>query len=316
MPFSSTLIGYVDDITNLQMNPASASEEDTYLTSWNLYLKKSTYTEAMTDFVEGVASHVTTMITKDDIKGGPGFRVLGVGSGKGQTDLTILTAVGKVLGSLQTKKPAIHSVIVEPNTDMISEFKTSVSPVPPFLADLADVSFEWHEMTLQRFIESFPKIESFDMIHFVASLYYMDAKTALKTCYQKLANGGAMFCTVVPEESFFPKISRKLHTKVDLGAAQKLYTEVDLVDIAEGNSWKYEKLRKSHYPCDISSCFDESSKEGSILLDFLTHQQDFRATADKTVYKEVMEFLNEESRTDENGRILIEPQMTAVVFYK
>ena len=68
--------------------------------------------------------------------------------------------------------------------------------------------------------------------------------------------------------------------------------------------------------CDISCCFDESSKEGSILLDFLTQQQDFRATADKTVYKEVMKFLNEECSTDDSGRKLLKSEMTAVAFYK
>ena len=263
-----------------------------------------------------VASHVMTKITKDNVKSSAVFRVLGVGSGKGKTDQRILTAIATALGSPQTKRPAIHSVIVEPNTDMITEFKASVSPLPQPLEGLADVSFEWHEMTLQRFIQSFPTIESFDMIHFVASLYYMDAETALQTCYQKLASGGAMFCTVVPEESFFPKISRKLHTKVDLGAAQKLYTGLDLADIAARNNWKFEKLRIAHHSCDISCCFDELSKEGSILLDFLTHQRDFRVTADKTVHEEIMEFLNEESNTDRNGRKLIKSEMTAVVIYK
>lgn len=297
------------------MNPAS-SVEDPYLTSWNLYLKKSEYTKTMTDFVEEVAGHVMTKIAKDDVRSSPVFRVLGVGSGKGKTDLRILTGIATALGSPQTNRPAIHSVIVEPNSDMLDEFKSSVSPLPEPLADLAEISFEWHEMTLQKFIESFPNIESFHMIHFVASLFYMDAETALKTCYQKLANGGAMFCTVTREESFFPKISRKLHAKVDLGAAQKLYTEVDLVDIAKRNNWKYEEMRKAHYPCDISCCFDEASNEGAILLDFLTHQQDFRATTDKEFYKEVMDFLSKESSTDDNGRKLIEPGMTAVVIYK
>ena len=305
----------MDNTTNLQMNSASPVE-DSYLTSWNLYLKKSEYTKTMTDFVEEVASHVMTKITKDDVKSSAVSRVLGVGSGKGKTDQRILTAIATALGSPQAKRPAIHSVIVEPNTDMITEFKASVSPLPQPLEGLADVSFQWHEMTLQKFIESFPTIESFNVIHFVASLYYMDAETALQTCYQKLASGGAMFCTVVPEESFFPKISRKLHTKVDLGAAKKLYSEVDLVDIAARNNWKYEQLRKARYPCDISCCFDESSKEGSILLDFLTHQRDFRVTADRKFYKEVMEFLNEESNTDDNGKKFINPEMTAVVIYK
>lgn len=270
----------------------------------------------MTDFVEKVASHVMTKITKDGLSNSPVFRVLGVGSGKGKTDLRILTAIGTASGASQTKKAGIHSVIVEPNAEMIAEFKTSVSPLPQPLAGLADVSFQWHEMTFQKFTEYSPQKQSFDMIHFVASLFYMDAETALSYCYQKLASGGAMFCTVVPEESLFPKILRKLHTKLDLGSTQKIYTEVDLINIARKNSWKYEELWKTHNLIDITCCDDESSPEGSILLDFLTHQRDFRVTAGKTLYKEVMDFLNQESSTCDNGRKLIESEITAVVIYK
>ena len=221
------------------MDPSS-SKENPYLTTWNVYLKNSTYTKTMTDFAEKVASHVMTEITKDGPSSSPVFRVLGVGSGKGKTDLRILTAIGTASGASPTKKAAIHSVIVEPSAEMIAEFKTSVSSLPQPLAGLADVSFEWHEMTFQKFTEYSPQNESFDMIHFVASLFYVDAETTLSYCYQKLASGGAMFCTVVPEESFFPKISRKLHTKLDLGSAQKIYTEPSTVlHISSCTSWQY-----------------------------------------------------------------------------
>ena len=296
---------------------SSSSKENLYLTTWDVYLRNSGYTKAMTDFVEEVASHVTSQITKDGLRSSPVFRVLGVGSGKGKTDLRILTGIAKAFGAFQTKKATLHSDIVEPSAEMIEKFKTTVSPLPQSLAGLADVSFEWHEMTFQKFTECFPQKESFDVIHFVASLYYMDAETALGHCYQKLAGGGALFCTVVPEDSFFPKIAGKLHNKLDLGSAQKIYSEVDLVNIARKNSWKYEELWKVHYQIDITCCFDESSPEGNILLDFLTHQRDFRVTAGKTLYKEAMDFLNQESSTGDDGRKLIKKsEITAVVIYK
>ncbi len=288
---------------------------DPYLTALNSFINKGP-AKMLTDFVQGIATHVMANITKQGIKLCPVYRVLGVGSGQGQSDLRILSAVATSIGSSQTKRPPIHSVIIEPNETMTEEFKTSVSSLPEPLKSLADVSFEWHQMTFEKFTESFPKIESFDMIHFVASLYYMDAKTSLNRCYEMLSCGGAIFCTVGPEDSFFPKLSRKLNGKVDLGAIHKLYTEVDLVNIAEKNKWKYEELWRTHCTVDITSCFDESSKEGSSLLDFLTHKQEFRATADEGFYKEVMDFLNEESSTDDDGRKFIKPEITAVVIYK
>jgi len=59
-----------------------------------------------------------------------------------------------------------------------------------------------------------------------------------------------------------------------------------------------------------------SSEEGSLLLDFLTHKQDFRATADEAFYNEVMDLLNQQSTSDDNGTKLIKPEITAVVIYK
>ncbi|KAL9974130.1 hypothetical protein ACROYT_G011131 [Oculina patagonica] len=270
---------------------------DPYLTALNSFIYNKGPAKMLTDFVQGIATHVMANIAKQGLKLSPAvYRVLGVGSGQGDSDLRILSAVATAIGSSQTKRPAIHSVIIEPNETLMKEFKTSVSSLPEPLKSLAYVSFEWHQMTFEKFTESFPKIESFDMIHFVASLYYMDAKTSLNRCYQMLSCGGAIFCTVGPEDSFFPKLSRKLNEKVDLGAIHKLYTEVDLVNIAEKNNWKYEELWRTHCTVDISSCFDESSKEGSSLLDFLTHKQEFRTTADKAFYKKNTALSSDEAR--------------------
>ena len=55
-----------------------------------------------------------------------------------------------------------------------------------------------------------------------------------------------MFCTVGPEKSFIPKLAKILHTNgvehVEFGLVKKLYTEVDLVEIAQRNNWEYEEL--------------------------------------------------------------------------
>lgn len=176
------------------MDPSAVEEdrEDSYLTAMVTFGDKAPIRKTMMDFVQGVTTHVMANITKDGLKLSAVYRVLGVGSGDGQIDLKILSAVATRIGSFQTKRPAIHSVTIEPNETMMEEFKTSASSLPEPLKSLADVSFEWHEMTFEKFTESFPKIESFDMINFVASLYYMDAETPLNRCYQMLSYGGAI----------------------------------------------------------------------------------------------------------------------------
>ena len=111
------------------MDP-SLVKENFYLTTWNIYLKNSTHSKTTTDFVEEVTPHMTTKITKDALRSSPVFRVLGVGSGKGKTDLRILTGITKAFAASQTKKAALHAVVVEPSAEMIEEFKTTVSPLP------------------------------------------------------------------------------------------------------------------------------------------------------------------------------------------
>ena len=238
----------------------------------------------------------------------------------------------------------------------MARFRSRVSPFPKTLEGKA--TFEWHEMTLEKFMESSPQVQQFDLIHFVASLYYMDAEQALRNCYARLAlacenirfsslvadgdvsrggnetspvakseekrmfsqarlaSGGAIFCTLVAEESFFSKLARKLKGKINLGSIDKFYTEVDIESISKRNNWNYEELKKCSSDADITSCFDHSSTTGGLLLDFLTHCQDFRGTVDKMVYKEVMNFLEEQSFTDDSGRKLIKPELIAVVIYK
>ena len=293
----------------------SVEGEDRYLTALKLSRKRSSVRQIIENYAQDVAAHTMNNITSDCLASSM-FRVLGVGSGHGKTDLRILNAIATAIESSNKKRPVIHTTIIEPSV-MIREFISSVVPLPRSLGGLADVSFEWHQMTLQKFMESFPRKESFEMVHFVASLYYMDAETSLKNCYQLLASGGAMFCTVEPERSFFPKLAKKLDpARVNFGSAKKLFTEMDVVNIAQKNHWKYEELWNVHYMVDITSCFDESSTEGGLQLDFLTHQENFRVTANRIVYEDIIGFLNEECTTDESGKKFIKPETNAVVIYK
>ena len=176
------------------MFPSASKElkEDPYLTSLKLFRKKSSVRKVITDYAEHIAAHTMRRLSKDCLNSAV-FRVLGVGSGHGQTDLRILDAVAKAINSSGKRRAVIHSTIIEPST-MITEFKTTVSCLPQSLTDLADLSFEWQETTLQEFIDSYsPEIECFELVHFVASLYYMDAETSLINCYKRLVSGGAIF---------------------------------------------------------------------------------------------------------------------------
>lgn len=285
------------------------TKESHYLATMEAYLSSLEAAEKRFDDVEEMAAHVMTNMFKGGRNAPPLFRVLGVGSGDGQNDLRILDVVSSAIGCSK-----IHATILEPDVELMARFRSRVSTLPKTLEGKA--TFEWHEMTLEKFMASSPQIQQFDLVHFVASLYYMDAEQALRNCYERLASGGAIFCTLVAEESFFPKVARTLKGKINLGSMNKFYTEVDLESISKRNYWNYKELKKYSYDADITSCFDYSSTAGGLLLDFLTHCQDFRGTVDKMVYKEVMNFLEQQSFTNDSGRKLIKPEVIAVVIYK
>lgn len=287
---------------------AILAKEGHYLATMEAFLSSLEAAEKSFGFVEEMVAHVMTNMFKGGRNAPPLFRVLGVGNGDGQIDLRIMDVVSSAIGCSK-----IHATMLELDVELMPRFRSRVSPFPKTLEGKA--TFEWHKMTLEKFMESSPQIQQFDLIHFVASLYYMDAEQALRNCYARLASGGAIFCTLVAEESFFSKLARKLKGKINLGSINKFYTAVDIESISKRNNWNYE-LKKCSFDADITSCFDHSSTAGGLLLDFLTHCQDFRGTVDKMVFKEVMIFLEEQSFTDDSGRKLIKPERIAVVIYK
>ena len=296
--------------------PLSSSYQ-AYGDSFQTYLTKSTMREMIRKYSGVAASHIMKTAAYSAVNPEV-FRVLGVGSGDGKPDMDILKAVASSLRSSHdgNKKPVIHACIVEPSSFLITDFKQGVSPLPHELGNLAEVSFEWQATTFQDFISSslLSENKQYHMAHFICSLYYMDPEESLRNCFVQLANGGALFCLLAAEDSFFAKIAKQGKLK-GLSFAH-FYTGKDIVAIAERNNWRYEELPKVYYEVDITSCFDKTSQDGSLLLDFLTHQISFRETAEPALYNEMMDFISQCSLSDNEGRKILRPELAVVIIYK
>ena len=304
----------------MEPQPLSSSHE-AYREAFQTFLAKSTFKAAIRNYSRETAAYIMqtaahSAATADSTI----FRVLGVGSGDGYPDLEILQAIAKSLRSShdENQKPSIHACIVEPSSSLIEEFKEAVSPLPEGLATLADVSFEWRETTFQDYIgRSLPSESNrYHMAHFICSLYYLDSEEALKNCFKQLVTGGAMFCLVAGENSYFAKVSIAKQGRLKCLSESNFYTGKDLVAIAERNNWKHKELAKVYYEIDISSCFDETSRIGGSLLDFLTHRINFRETAGPELYNEMIDFINEASISDNKGGKILRPELAVVIIYK
>ena len=300
----------------MEPRPLSSSHE-AYFNAFQAYLSNSNVSKTMKNYSCEAAAHIMHNMA-GGVKNSRVFRVLGVGSGDGKQDIEIVKVVAESLRSSHAEKPSIHTCIVEPSSQLITDFQKSVSPLPQSLASLADVSFEWRESRFEDFISSLPRGKSigYDMAHFICSLYYMDAEDSLKNCLKEIADGGAMFFLVGGEDSYYLKLSRKFKDKLKCLSNSIFYTGKDIVAIAERNNWRYEEFHTVKYQADISSCFDKSSQTGRLLLNFLTHQIDFQGTADGMLYNEVLEFLSESSISDSSGRRLLTTELAIVIIYK
>ena len=174
-------------------------KKDHFVATSKAFRSISEVEKTMSSFVGETTAEVIANMFKDGGKIRPSLlRVLGVGTGNGRHDIRVLTIASSALGSSK-----IHATIVEPNVELMAGYRSLVSPLPRALE--GKVTFDWHEKTLAKFMESCPRIEQFDLIHFVASLYYMDAEQALRNCYDRLASSGADFLYSWPRRGFFPK---------------------------------------------------------------------------------------------------------------
>ncbi len=288
-----------------------------YLKAFQAFLSKSTVWETERSYSCDAVAYIMQNLTDNAINSQV-FRVLGVGSADGKHDIEVLRAVATSLRNVHQERPSIHTCIVEPSSSLIADFRKAVSPLPECLASLADVSFEWRETRFEDFIRSSSPRESehYHMAHFMCSLHYMDAEDTLKNCFKLLQNGGAMFCLVAGEDSYFAKLSRDFQGRLDCLPVSNFYTGKDVAAIAKQNNWKYEKFPKVQYEIDVTSCFDKSSQTGSLLLDFLTHQIDFQGTAGRVLYNEMMEYLTESSISDSSGRKILSTELAIVIIYK
>lgn len=255
------------------------------------------------------------------------FRILGIGSGKGQMDLLMIQFIAarmKTSGS-DTIKSVIQSVVVEPSSFLLEEFKESASSLPSSLTTSAEVSFEWREMTFQEYqrscaSESSKSWPSFDFIHFIHSIYYTDATDTLRSCFeQQLGEKGAILSLVLTKESWFVKMQEKFKGRLMVGSEGiVMYTMEDLARMAAQSGWLYDVITHDHGDMiDISICFGaEPTEQSDLLLDFLTHQKNFRATADQALFDEVMTFIQGLMITDKTGGKFLKTGMAAVIIHK
>ncbi|XP_077990960.1 histamine N-methyltransferase A-like [Glandiceps talaboti] len=230
---------------------------------------------------------VITAATKDvDL-----FHYLGVGSGSGRSDI-------KLLIQLRKEYPKIKATIIEPIGDMITEFKKKIIKVG---SDLEDVEFVWKNMAMEEYMTSDTKNQDFHCILLVGvTSYFEDLEGTMKHLYNVLTTTGTIAIVNSSEKSVFPRMVQHypdLLPSYNIAPTEKLV--VVFHDIGAN-----VRVSEVEAVIDITSCLQEKSEVGNLLLDLFTHVVNFRATASKDLSEDVLQFLQSPNllsrKTDNN----------------
>ena len=90
----------------------------------------------------------------------------------------------------------------------------------------------------------------------------------------------------------------------------------EVTDVAKKNGWKYVECPGETINCDITAIFDSSSVDGNLLLDFLTHRVNARATASQENLQKIISYWENECTEDGSGKKIIKMMLLMVIIFK
>lgn len=130
-------------------------------------------------------------------------------------------------------------------------------------------------------------------------------------------DNGAIVCFVQTEDSHFAKVSKKFKGKLSCASKVMAFcTDQELTAIAEKCGWNYCVPKKEQFEINVTACLRESTVEGDLLIDFLTQQQNFRASADQALFNSVMEMIESKASKNDSGEMFVKGENAAVIIYK
>ncbi|NWH74309.1 HNMT methyltransferase, partial [Piaya cayana] len=280
------------------------NDPDRYLQSFRLFLANSTEHQCMQEFVEKQLPALITSIGN----GKSTINILSVGGGAGEIDLQILSKV-------QARYPGvtINNDVIEPSADQIFKYKELVAKTP----NLENVKFTWHKETAYEYesrMNAEKKSKKWDFIHMIQMLYYVkDFQATIQYFHSLLETQAKLLVILVSGTSGWERLWKKYGSSFPLDDLCSYISSAGLKRMLDSAGLKYQLYELPSY-MDITSCFIEGSKDGELLLDFLTETCEFSKTAPPELKHQVMEELRKpECSEKRDGRVLFNNNLSVIV---
>ena len=245
------------------------------------------------------------------------FNILSVGSGTGDMDLEILKIAKEELQKSQgCHQMKIFNRAIELNKYPCDLYKAAIKTLNDEQIDF-DVRHQSFEEYIKEFTMEQPK---FDIIHFIHSIgYYEDTEGVLKHCIEnELNNNGRLVFIVERPDLYSRVVEKQLCPDKHESPAEEISKSSEIgrkiCQIAKKRGWKHEAYTID-YSIDVTEIFDPRSTEGNLLLDFITHTENFRGTADKKLLQETLALI-EDLSTLKDGKRFGEKKESLIFVYK
>lgn len=280
------------------------SNEAYYAQAFQVFLDKSTEHECMQEFI----SKDLPKIISGTGQGKSSINVLGIGSGTGKMDIQLLS-------KLQAQCPGVqvNNHVVEPNSEHLSKYQELVTKT----SHLGDIHFTWHNMTVEEYqseMEDKKEEIKYDFIHMIEVLYYVkDVKKTINYFRNCLAPGGNLLIILVSGNSGWNTLWKQHGQYIAKDYTASIITSKDMKTILDEQRVNYEYY---HLPSeiDISECYVQGSRDGELLVDFITHTIDYFKVVPSDWVVALLDILRKQDCSDEkDGKLFFKNHLGAIV---
>ncbi|XP_051937496.1 histamine N-methyltransferase-like isoform X1 [Hippocampus zosterae] len=228
--------------------------------------------------------------------------VLGVGSGGGEVDVQILSLLQSTFSTLP-----ITADIVEGSVELLANFKALVRKTE----SLQKIPFTWHVMSSEDYIKQINGLKTYDFIHLIQMIYYVDDLTeSIKFYHSILKKNGSLVIIIEKTGRSWDTLWRTSEELED-NETPRYRSSEDVLASLKTLGLKYEEYSIPN-TFDITECFDPNSTIGQGLLCYLTSTPDFYKSFTPQIRSDILKLIRSKCSTEKDGKILFDNCLSCV----
>ncbi|XP_068187886.1 histamine N-methyltransferase-like isoform X1 [Antennarius striatus] len=279
------------------------SDGDRFQKSYQLLMERCNRLQRMQHFFNNLLPDIMS----STINGKSQINVIGIGSGSGELDLDMLSAL-----HLKNPNMMVDYEVVEPVAQQISKYKELVSQTPGF----DYIKWNWNIMTVQEFEKDWKEKErtkKFDFIHMFDMLYHVKDRGSTVSFVQGLLNkNGKLLISLQLADNGWAKLEKTYGDRFI--PAEVSYVVIEVIKQyldSKGVSYQSYLLPSE---IDITECFTEGNEEGELMIDYLTQVLNFKKSAPPELKAGVLELLHHpDCGVETNGKIMLKNDYEIIV---